>query len=189
MDIIPAIIFFALLVALAFFTFAYLAPLLGSAREVEPAWQLISVGNIVNFREAAYFYPVKIEVASNCTKSMYFTLWYILPHAPGELEISNDSKFTAVFEGGRAEPIGAAVESTRLYEAMYLTAVFTNISNVPAGAVYGEPIKIYTTEVKRIVITPSSGSRCLLEVKLGNKNIYSGVGVFLEIYNATAVWK
>jgi hypothetical protein len=190
MDVIPAVIFFSLLVAVAFLVFSFVAPLLSSAERTEPAWQMVETGNVINFRQAAYFASVRVEAVTNCSDKIYrFRVWYVLPSPPGELRGFRDGTLSAAFEGGQAEPIGSWAAAVQLYKVRYVTATFTNITNV-AEVVYGGPLKIEVIDAKEITITPPAGSRaCNFCIRIvdAQQCIYSNSGVFIKIYNRTAV--
>jgi hypothetical protein len=190
MDVIPATIFFSLLVAVTFLVFSFIAPLLSSAERTEPAWQMIETGNVINFRQAAHFISVRVETVTNCTSETHrFKIWYVLPSPPGELREILGGGLTAAFEGGQVEPVGSWAAAVQLYKVRYVTATFTNITNV-AEVVYRRPLKIEVTDVREITITPPPGSRvCSFCVRITGtqKCIYSNSGVFIKIYNRTAV--
>jgi len=191
MDVIPAVVFFSLLIAASLLVFSYISPLLASAERMEPAWQMIETGNVINFRRAAYFASVAVDATTNCTDAVYrFKLWYVLPSQPGALRGILGGGLTAVFEGGYSEPLGSWVATAQLYGVRYVTATFTNITNVVGGVVYGGPIRIVVTDVREITITPPLGGRvCSFCISLeGSRQcIYSGDGVYIKIYNGTAV--
>jgi len=190
MDVILAVIFFSLLVAVTFLVFSFVVPLLSSAERTEPAWQMVETGNVINFRQAAYFASVRVEAVTNCTSEIRrFRVWYVLPSPPGELRGFLRSTLTAAFEGGQAEPVGSWAAVVQLYKVRYVTATFTNITNV-AEVVYGGPLKIEVTDVKEITIPPPPGSRvCTFCIRIADTQhcIYSDRGVFIKIYNRTAV--
>ncbi len=190
MDVIPAVIFFSLLVAATFLVFSFVAPLLSSAERTEPAWQMVETGNVINFRQAAYFASVQVETVTNCSNKIYrFRVWYVLPSPPGELRGFRGGTLSAAFDGGQAEPIGSWAAVVQLYKVRYVTATFTNITNV-AEVVYGGPLKIEVIDVREITITPPAGSRsCSFCIRIAGtpQCIYSDGGVFIKIYNRTAV--
>jgi hypothetical protein len=190
MDVIPVVMFFSLLVAVAFLVFSFVAPLLSSAERTEPAWQMVETGNVINFRQAAYFASVRVEAVTNCSDKIYrFRVWYVLPSPPGELRGFRGGTLSAAFEGGQAEPIGSWATAVQLYKVRYVTATFTNIINV-AEVVYGGPLKIEVIDVKEITITPPAGSRaCSFCIRImdAQQCIYSNSGMFIKIYNRTAV--
>jgi hypothetical protein len=190
MDVIPAIFFFSLLVAVTFLAFSFIAPLLSPAERTEPAWQMVETGNVINFRQAAYFASVQVEAVTNCTSEIRrFRIWYVLPSPPGELRGFRAGTLSAAFEGGQAEPIGSWAAAVQLYKIRYVTATFTNITNV-AEVVYGGPLKIEVIDVREITITPPPGSRaCSFRICVAGTQqcIYSNSGVFIKIYNRTAV--
>jgi hypothetical protein len=190
MDVIPAIIFFSLLVAVAFLVFSFVAPLLSSAERTEPAWQMVEAGNVINFRQAAYFASVWVEAVTNCSNKIYrFRVWYVLPSPPGELRGIRGGTLSAAFEGGQAEPIGSWVAAVQLYKVRFVTATFTNITSV-VEVVYGGPLKIEVVDVREITITPPAGFRaCSFYICIAGtpQCIYSDGGVFIKIYDRTAV--
>ena len=190
MDVIPATIFFSLLVAVTFLVFSFVAPLLSSAERTEPAWQMVETGNVINFRQVAYFASVRVEAVTNCSDKIYrFRVWYVLPSPPGELRGIRGGTLSAAFEGGQAKPIGSWVAAVQLYKVRYMTATFTNITNV-AEVVYGGPLKIEVIDVREITITPPAGSRaCSFCIRVAGTQqcIYSDGGVFIKMYNRTAV--
>jgi hypothetical protein len=190
MDVIPATIFFSLLVAVAFLVFSFIAPLLSSTEKTEPAWQMVETGNVINFRQAAYFASVQVEVVTDCSSEIRrFRIWYVLPSPPGELRGIRGDTLSAAFEGGQAEPIGSWTAAVQLYKVRYVTATFTNITNV-AEVVYGGPLKIEVIDVREITITPPAGFRaCSFCIRVAGTQqcIYSNSGVFIKIYNRTAV--
>jgi hypothetical protein len=190
MDVIPAVIFFSLLVAVAFLVFSFIAPLLSSAERTEPAWQMVETGNVINFRQAAYFVSVQVEVVTNCTSEIRrFRIWYVLPSPPGELKGIRGDTLSAAFEGGQAEPIGSWAAAVQLYKVRYVTATFTDITNA-AEVIYGGPLKIEVIDVREITILPPSGSRaCSFCIRIvdAQQCIYSNSGVFIKIYDRTAV--
>ncbi|MFZ8841118.1 MAG: hypothetical protein ACO2PM_19805 [Pyrobaculum sp.] len=190
MDVIPVVMFFSLLIAVAFLVFSFVAPLLSSAERTEPAWQMVETGNVINFRQAAYFASVRVEAVTNCSDKIYrFRVWYVLPSPPGELRGFRGGTLSAAFEGEQAEPIGSWAAAVQLYKVRYVTATFTNITNV-AEVVYGGPLKIEVIDVKEITITPPAGSRaCSFCIRImdAQQCIYSNSGMFIKIYNRTAV--
>jgi hypothetical protein len=190
MDAIPAIIFFSLLVAVTFLVFSFVAPLLSSAERTEPAWQMVEAGNVINFRQVAYFASVQVEAVTNCSNEIYrFRVWYVLPSPPGELRGIRGGTLSAAFEGGQAEPIGSWVAAVQLYKVRFVTATFTNITSV-AEVVYGGPLKIEVIDVREITIPPPPGSRaCSFRICVAGTQqcIYSNSGVFIKIYDRTAV--
>ncbi len=190
MDVIPAVIFFSLLVAVTFLVFSFIAPLLSSAERTEPAWQMVETGNVINFRQAAYFASVQVEVVTDCSSEIRrFRVWYVLPSPPGELRSIRGDTLSASFEGGQAEPVGSWAAAVQLYKVRYVTATFTNITNA-AEVVYGGPLKIEIIDVREITITPPPGSRaCSFCIRVAGTQqcIYSNSGVFIKIYNRTAV--
>ncbi len=190
MDVIPSVIFFSLLVAVTFLVFSFIAPLLSSAERTEPAWQMIETGNVINFRQVAYFASVQVETVTNCTSEIRrFRVWYVLPSPPGELKGIRGGTLSAAFEGGQAGPIGSWVAAVQLYKVRYVTATFTDITNV-AEVVYGRPLKIEIIDVREITITPPAGSRaCSFCIRVAGTQqcIYSDGGVFIKIYDRTAV--
>ncbi len=190
MDVIPAVIFFSLLVAVTFLVFSFVAPLLSSAERTEPAWQMVETGNVINFRQAAYFASVQVEAVTNCSSEIRrFRIWYVLPSPPGELRSIRGDTLSAAFEGGLVEPVGSWATAVQLYKVRYVTATFTYITNV-AEVVYGGPLKIEVTDVREITITPPAGSRaCSFCIRVAGTQqcIYSNSGVFIKMYNRTAV--
>jgi hypothetical protein len=190
MDVIPATVFFSLLVAVTFLVFSFIAPLLSSAERTEPAWQMIETGNVINFRQAAYFTSVDVEAVTNCTSETHrFRIWYVLPSPPGELRGFLGGTLSAAFDGGQGEPVGSWAAAVQLYRVRYVTATFTNITNA-AGAVYGGPLKIEVTDVREITRTPPPGFRaCSFCIRVAGTQqcIYSDAGVYIKIYNRTAV--
>jgi hypothetical protein len=190
MDVIPATIFFSLLVAVAFLVFSFIAPLLSSAEKTEPAWQMVETGNVINFRQAAYFASVQVEVVTDCSSEIRrFKIWYVLPSPPGELRGIRGGTLSASFGESQVEPIGSWAAAVQLYKVRYVTATFTNITNV-AEVVYGGPLKIEVIDVREITITPPAGSRdCSFCIRVAGtpQCIYSNRGMFIKIYNRTAV--
>ncbi len=190
MDVIPAVIFFSLLVAATFLVFSFIAPLLSSAERTEPAWQMVETGNVINFRQAAYFASVQVEAVTNCSSEIRrFRVWYVLPSPPGELRGIRGDTLSASFGESQVEPIGSWAAVVQLYKVRYVTATFTNITNV-AEVVYGGPLKIEVIDVREITITPPPGSRtCSFCIRVAGapQCIYSNSGVFIKIYNRTAV--
>ncbi len=189
MDVIPAVIFFSLLVAATFLVFSFVAPLLSSAEKTEPAWQMVETGNVINFRQAAYFTSVQVEVVTDCSSEIRrFSVWYVLPSPPGELRGIRGDTLSASFGESQVEPIGSWAAAVQLYKVRYVTATFTNITNV-AEVVYGGPLKIEVIDVREITITPPPGSRtCSFCIRVAGtpQCIYSNSGVFIKIYNRTA---
>ena len=190
MDVISVVMFFSLLVAVAFLVFSFVAPLLSSAERTEPAWQMVETGNVINFRQAAYFASIQVEAVTNCSDKIYrFRVWYVLPSPPGELRGFRGGTLSAAFEGGQAEPVGSWAAAVQLYKVRYVTATFTNITNV-AEVVYGGPLKIEVIDVREITIPPPAGFRaCSFCIRITGTQqcIYSDGGVFIKIYNRTAV--
>jgi hypothetical protein len=190
MDVIPAVIFFSLLVAATFLVFSFVAPLLSSAEKTEPAWQMVETGNVINFRQAAYFASVQVEAVTNCSDKIYrFRVWYVLPSPPGELRGIRGGTLSASFGESQVEPIGSWAAAVQLYKVRYVTATFTNITNV-AEVIYGGPLKIEVIDVRENTITPPPGSRaCSFCIRVAGTQqcIYSNSGVFIKIYNRTAV--
>jgi hypothetical protein len=190
MDVIPAIIFFSLLVAVTFLVFSFVAPLLSSAERTEPAWQMVETGNVINFRQAAYFASVQVEAVTNCSSEIRrFRVWYVLPSPPGELRGIRGGTLSAAFEGGQAEPVGSWAAAVQLYKVRYVTATFTNVINA-TEVIYGGPLKVEVIDVREITIPPPSGSRaCSFCIRVAGTQqcIYSDGGVFIKIYDRTAV--
>ncbi|NAZ32919.1 MAG: hypothetical protein GU356_01270 [Pyrobaculum sp.] len=190
MDVIPAVVFFFLLIAASLLVFSYISPLLASAERTEPAWQMVETGNVINFRQAAYFASVRVEAVTNCSSEIRrFRVWYVLPSPPGELRGFRGGTLSAAFEGGQAEPVGSWAAAVQLYKVRYVTATFTNITNV-AEVVYGGPLKIEVIDVREITIPPPAGFRaCSFCIRITGTQqcIYSDGGVFIKIYNRTAV--
>jgi hypothetical protein len=190
MDVIPAVIFFSLLVAATFLVFSFVAPLLSSAERTEPAWQMVETGNVINFRQAAYFASVQVEVVTDCSSEIRrFRVWYVLPSPPGELRSIRGGTLSASFGESQVEPIGSWAAAVQLYKVRYVTATFTNITNV-AEVIYGGPLKIEVIDAKENTITPPPGSRaCSFCIRVAGTQqcIYSDGGVFIKIYNRTAV--
>ncbi len=189
MDVIPATVFFALLISVSFLVFSFITPLLASAERTEPAWQMIETGNVINFRQAAYFASVGVEAVTNCSREVHrFKIWYILPSPPGELKGLSGNTLTAAFEGGYGEPVGSWAAAARLYRVKYIVATFTDIANA-GEVIYGGPLKIAVTEVKEITITPPAGRTCNFCIRAAGTRqcIYSDAGAYIKIYNRTAV--
>jgi len=190
MDVIPAVIFFSLLVAVTFLVFSFVAPLLSSAERTEPAWQMVETGNVINFRQAAYFASVRVEAVTNCSDKIYrFRIWYVLPSPPGELRGFRGGTLSAAFGESQVEPVGSWAAAVQLYKVRYVTATFTNITNV-AEVIYGGPLKIEVIDVREITIPPPAGFRaCSFCIRITGTQqcIYSNSGVFIKIYNRTAV--
>jgi len=188
MDVIPAVVFFSLLVASVFLVFSFISPLLTSAERTEPAWQVIKTGNVINFREAVYLIPVDVEVSSNCSYSGVFRLWYVFPNHPGALKEVKGT-LEAVFERNFGEPVGSWVAPARLYEVQYIVATFTDIENAPkadGGSIETGPVRIEVVKVEEITITPATGRACSLCVAVQGSCIYQADGVYIKIYNRAA---
>jgi hypothetical protein len=190
MDVIPAVVFFSLLIAASFLVFSYISPLLVSAERTEPAWQMVETGNVINFRQAAYFVSVQVEVVTNCSREIRrFRIWYVLPSPPGKLRGIRGGTLSAAFGESQVEPVGSWAAAVQLYKVRYVTATFTNITNV-AEVIYGGPLKIEVIDVREITITPPLGFRaCSFCIRVAGTQqcIYSNSGVFIKIYNRTAV--
>jgi len=184
MDVIPAVVFFSLLVASVFLVFSFISPLLTSAERTEPAWQVIKTGNVINFREAVYLIPVDVEVSSNCSYSGVFRLWYVFPNHPGALKEVKGT-LEAVFERNFGEPVGSWVAAARLYEVQYIVATFTDIESA-TEVIYGGPVRIEVVKVEEITITPAAGRACSLCVAVQGSCIYQADGVYIKIYNRAA---
>jgi len=190
MDVIPAVVFFFLLIAASLLVFSYISPLLASAERTEPAWQMVETGNVINFRQAAYFASVRVEAVTNCSNKIYrFRIWYVLPSPPSELRGIRGDTLSAAFGESQVEPVGSWAAAVQHYKVRYVTATFTNITNV-AEVVYGGPLKIEVIDVREITIPPPAGSRaCSFCIRITGTQqcIYSNSGVFIKIYNRTAV--
>lgn len=186
------IVFFALitfvLVAMVAVVAGWAVPLLQSARDVDPSWQMIDISGVVNFRERLY--PVKIAgvVSSNCTSErVAVDLWYFFPQPPGPLQDVSleEGLVKGVFNYTYGYAVGSLIATSKLYALKVATATFTNFTNViPEQPIYGNPARVVYKAAKRLVITPQCPKcvGCTLTLKAGGKEVATIDANYIEIY-------
>ena len=167
-------------------------PLLQSARDVDPSWQMIDISGVVNFRDRIV--PVELEglITSNCTnEAIVVKLWYLFPQEPGRLlnVSANGAQIEATFEHIYGDAVGSHIYYSYLYQLKAVTAIFTNITNIKSNMpIYGSPAILRVVNARSIVIAPQCPgcSYCTftLEIPYGNRTITAAslVGNYIEIY-------
>lgn len=166
----------------------WVMPLLQSARDVDPSWQLVEISGVVNFREALYPVLVRGAVTSNCTgEAIPVALWFFFPHPPGAFQSASieGALLKGVFEYTYGYAVGSQISVNKLYALNVATATFTNFTNVhPDQPIYGSPARVVYTEAQRKVIVPQCEGclRCTLKLEVGNNTVATITANFIEIY-------
>jgi len=176
-NIVPAFLFFASLVVFLAIAWGYMAPLMNSMREVDPPWQMVEVGNVVNFRESVV--PIAVDVTVECnTYSGTYRVWFLASRYPGELrEIRLGESAVGVFDYVEAPAFGFSARVGKLYQANYTDIVVTDLTiggqPLQSGQpIYGGPIRIEVVGEKTIPVTPQSGTTVTCRVIYNNREVF-----------------
>jgi len=176
-NVVPAFLFFASLVVFLAIAWGYMAPLMNSMREVDPPWQMVEVGNVVNFRESVV--PIAVDVTVDCgTYKGTHRVWFLAPRHPGELRELKLGEFTVgVFDYVEAPAFGFSVRIGKLYQANYTDIVVTDLTiggqPLQSGQpIYGGPIRIEVINEKTIPVTPQSGATLTCRVIYNNREVF-----------------
>jgi len=177
-NVVPAFLFFASLVVFLAIAWGYMAPLINSMREVDPPWQMVEVGNVVNFRESVV--PIAVDVTVECgTHRGTYRVWFLAPRYPGELrEIRLGESAVGVFDYVEAPAFGFSARVGKLYQANYTDIVVTDLTMggqpLQSGQpIYGGPIRIEVVNEKLTPVTPPSGTTLTCRVVYNGREVFS----------------
>jgi len=176
-NIVPAFLFFASLVVFLAIAWGYMAPLMNSIREIDPPWQMVEVGNVVNFRESVV--PTAVDVIVDCgTYRGTYRVWFLAPRYPGELrEIRLGESAVGIFDYVEAPAFGFSARAGKLYQANYTDIVVTDLTiggqPLQSGQpIYGGPIRIEVVDESLTVVTPQSGTTLTCRVIYNNREVF-----------------
>jgi len=176
-NVVPAFLFLASLVVFLAIAWGYMAPLMNSMREVDPPWQMVEVGNVVNFRESVV--PTAVDVTVECgTYKGTYRVWFLAPRYPGELrEIRLGESAVGVFDYVEAPAFGFSARVGKLYQATYIDIVVTDLTiggqPLQSGQpIYGGPIRIEVVDEKTTLVTPQSGTKLACRVVYDDREVF-----------------
>jgi len=200
-NVVPAFLFFASLVVFLAIAWGYMAPLMNSMREVDPPWQMVEVGNVVNFRESVV--PIAVDVTVECgqrKETNYIVLykethrvWFLAPRYPGELrEIRLGESAVGVFDYVEAPAFGFSARVGKLYQATYIDIVVTDLTMggqpLQSGQpIYGGPIRIEVVDEKLTPVTPQSSNALKCTVAYNGKEVFGADANWAYIHVRKAV--